>query len=250
MFQGFYNLTSEMLSQTRNLNVISNNMANVATPGFKKDDFQAVTFREELMARYQGSADNSPALLGELAMIRTADETVTDYTRGAIRETDSPLDFALEDAGFFCIQSGNGTVYTRNGSFSLDEEGYLILPTIGRVLGENGPIQLPTDAVTADRQGNIYSSDGQQLYGTLRIVDFQDYGNTLVKTTGGVFSSGEEGTPAAAAVHWRAAEDSNVNPLNEMTAMMSGQRSLQSAAQVLKMYDHLMDKTVTQLGPV
>ena len=69
-------------------------------------------------------------------------------------------------------------------------------------------------------------------------------------TTGGVFSSGEEGTPAAAAVHWRAAEDSNVNPLNEMTAMMSGQRSLQSAAQVLKMYDHLMDKTVTQLGPV
>lgn len=250
MFQGFYNLGSEMLSQTRNLNVISNNMANVSTAGFKKDQFQAVSFREELMARYAGSSDTSPAALGSMPMLRTAQETVTDYTQGAFRNTDSPLDFALLQPGFFCIQTEEGTVYTRNGSFSLDEEGYLTLPTIGRVLGEDGPIRVTTDDIAADGRGNIYSADGQEVFGKLQVVDFEDYDADLAKTTGGVFLSAQEGNPIQADIRWRAVEGSNVNPLDEMTAMMAGQRSLQSAAQILKLYDQLMDKTVTQLGPV
>lgn len=250
MFQGFYNLASEMLSQTRNMNVISNNMANVSTTGFKKDSFQAAAFREELIARYRGSSDNSPAALGTLSMVRTADETVTDYTRGVFRDTGNELDFALMCQGFFCIQTDAGTVYTRNGSFSLDEEGFLILPSTGRVLGENGPIQLTSDEIYVDGGGNIFSRDGQTLYGTLSVVDFQDYGTQLLKTAGGVFTSEEAGTPVQAELRWKAVEGSNVNPLEEMTAMMSGERSLQSASQILKMYDHLMDKTVTQLGPV
>lgn len=80
-------------------------------------------------------------------------------------------------------------------------------------------------------------------------MDFQNYDEQLVKTTGGAFTAQGAGTPVDAEVKWKATEGSNVNPMDEMTAMMSGQRSLQSAAQILKMYDHLMDKTVTQLGP-
>lgn len=250
MFQGFYNLTSEMLSQTRNMNVISNNMANVSTAGYKKDSFQAAAFREELMARYQGSGDGTGSLLGSMPLLRSADETVTDFSQGAFRETDSIFDFALLDPGFFCIQTEEGTVYTRNGSFSLDEEGYLFLPGTGRVLGTNGPIQLPTDDITADRNGNIRNRESGELYGSLSIVDFQDYETQLQKTAGGVFAAQEAGTAVQADIRWKAVEGSNVVPVAEMTAMMSGQRSLQSASQILKMYDHLMDRTVTQLGPV
>ena len=249
MFQGFYNLGSEMLCQTRNMNVISNNMANVATAGFKRDDFQVSAFREVMMSGYQGSSETSPAALGNMAMVRSADTTVTDYSQGMFRETENTLDFALTTPGFFCVQTEGGTVYTRNGSFALDEEGYLTLPTVGRVLGQNGPIQLPTDDIISDSRGNIFSADGQTLYGTLSVVDFQNYDEQLVKTTGGAFTAQDAGTPVDADVKWKATEGSNVNPMDEMTAMMSGQRSLQSAAQILKMYDHLMDKTVTQLGP-
>lgn len=249
MFQGFYNLTSEMLSQTRNMNVISNNMANVSTAGYKKDSFQAASFREELIARYQGSG-GAGSVLGSMPMLRSADETLTDFSQGAFRETDGIFDFALLDKGFFCIQTEDGAVYTRNGSFSLDEEGYLTLPGTGRVLGTNGPIQLPSDDITADRNGNIRNRVSGELYGSLSIVDFQDYEAQLQKTAGGVFAAQEAGTPVQADIRWKAVEGSNVEPVAEMTAMMSGQRSLQSAAQILKMYDHLMDKTVTQLGPV
>lgn len=63
------------------------------------------------------------------------------------------MDFALTTPGFFCVQTEGGTVYTRNGSFALDEEGYLTLPTVGRVLGQNGPIQLPTDDIISDSRG-------------------------------------------------------------------------------------------------
>lgn len=250
MFGGFYNLSSEMLCQTRNLNIISNNMANVTTTGFKKDEFQASTFRETLMARYNGSADTSYTPVGSMAMIRNAQGTVTDYTQGSFRETESPFDFALLDQGFFAVQTADGTVYTRNGSFTLDEENYLVLQGIGRVLGEDGPIRLDSDEIICDNKGNIFSADGQQSYGTLTVVDFEDYDGQLLKIDGGVFKSEEEGTPADVAIRWKAIEGSNVNPADEMIAMMSSQRSLQSAAQILKMYDHLMDKTVTQLGPV
>ena len=249
MFQGFYNLASEMLSQTRNMNVISNNMANISTAGYKKDSFQATAFREELMARYQGSQDGAGSLLGSMPMVRTADETVTDFSPGAFRETDGIFDFALMDSGFFCIQTQEGTVYTRNGSFSLDEEGYLILPGTGRVLGVNGPIQLPSDDITADRSGNLWNRESGELYGSLSVVDFEDYETQLQKTAGGVFTTQEAGIPVQADIRWKATEGSNVSPIAEMTAMMSGQRSLQSASQILKMYDHLMDRTVTQLGP-
>ncbi len=249
MYQGFYNLTSEMLTQTRNLNVISNNMANVSTPGFKSDEFVASAFRERMMARYNGVNDVTPKGIGTIQLVRSAAGTVTDYTNGAFKETTSPLDFALTGSGFFCIQTDAGTVYTRDGSFTLDNEGYLTLPMVGRVLGENGPIQLPTDDIVADRAGNIYSSDYTQIYGTLSVVDFEDYDTQLLKRDNSVFEASAPGTPVPVEVRWKATERANVDAAKEMTRMMSGERSLQSAAQVLKIYDRLIDKTVNQLGP-
>lgn len=249
MFQGFYNLTSEILSQNRNLNVISNNMANISTAGYKSDKFIATTFREELLYRSGNKDKSDPTPIGETARIRTADETVTNYTQGGYEASNSPLDFALSDKGFFCIQTTNGTVYTRNGSFTIDDEGYLYLPTIGRVLGQNGPIQTGTDKITADSQGNIYSEDGKQFFGRLMVVDFNDYQTQLTKTTGNVFTATGNATPVDTPVMWKTIERSNVDAMEEMVTMMSGQRALQSSTQMLKMYDQLMAKIVSQLGP-
>lgn len=251
MFQGFYNATSGMLTQNRNLNVISNNMGNVSTPGFKSDKYMASTFREVLISRIGNKDKSNPSPLGNMAMIRASDTTVTDFTNVSYAPTRSALDFAISGNGFFSIQSPNGVVYTRNGSFTLDDQGYLTLPTIGRVLGENGPIYLGTDKIRVDSTGTIYSEDGNTRYGTLQLTDFQDYDTQLVKTTGNVFvAPNGGGFQADAKVVGGALESSNVDAVSEMVQMMSSQRALQSSAQVLKMYDGVMSKLVSQLGPV
>ena len=183
MFQGNYDLTSNMITQNRNLNVISNNMTNVSTPGYRMDRIMQSTFREEMIYRYDRQGKTP---VGVVSWVNTADERVTDYTEGGIRETGDALDVGLIGNGFFVVDTGQGPVYTRNGSFNLDNEGYLRLQGVGRVQGTNGPIRLTTDKVIIDKQGNITSEDGNQFFGTLQIVDFADYGQ-LTKTTGSVF---------------------------------------------------------------
>lgn len=243
MFQGYYDLTSNMITQNRNLNVVSNNMTNVSTPGYKMDRIMQSTFRDEMIYRYDRDGKTA---VGMVSRMNIADERVTDYTEGGIRETGDALDVGLTGNGFFVIDTGEGPVYTRDGSFNLDNEGYLTLPGIGRVQGTNGAIRLTTDNIIIDKQGNIISEDGNQFFGTLQIVDFADYGQ-LTKISGSVFRANAQ--PQAAdrgtTVTQRYLEDSNVSMAEEMTRMISSQRILQSSAQILKIYDQLEAKMVT-----
>jgi flagellar basal-body rod protein FlgG len=120
---------------------------------------------------------------------------------------------------------------------------------MGRVLGTNGPILLGTDEVSIDGDGNIYREDNGEFLGQLEIVDFEDKDN-LVNPNGSVYISDVQGNAINARVQQYALEQSNVNPVDEMTKMMSSQRTFQSCAQILKMYDELTGKVVTNLGPV
>lgn len=244
MFQGFYDLASNMITQNRKMNVISNNMSNVSTPGYKSDKIVETTFRDELIYRYD-RLGKTP--VGRASRVDTIAERVTDYEEGILRETGSPLDLALSGKGFFVIQTNNGVVYSRDGSFHLDNQGYLTLAGAGRVMGTNGPIRLTTDKITVDKQGNITSADTYQNFGKLRIVDFADY-NQLTKITTGVFRSAAQPQNAPdVQVKHKMIESSNVSMIEEMTAMMTGQRALQSSSQILKMYDQLMERAV-QIG--
>lgn len=242
MFQGYYDLASNMIPQNRNMNIISTNIANVSTPGYKTDRLIESTFREEMIYRYDQEGKTP---VGTVSRMNVADERVTDYSEGGLRETGQAMDVGLTGNGFFVIQTNNGLVYTRNGSFNLDNQRYLVLPGIGRVMGTNGPIQLTTDDIGIDKQGNITSEDGYQTFGQLQIVDFADY-NQLTKITGGVFRADGAQPQAArnAQVTQRYTEYSNVSMAAEMTRMMSGQRVLQGSAQILRIYDQLMGKIV------
>lgn len=243
MFQGYYDLASNMITQNRNMNVISNNMANVSTPGYKADKLIESTFREEMIYRYD---QEGKTRVGTVSRMNIADERVTNYAEGGLRETGGALDVGLTGNGFFAVQTNNGIVYTRNGSFNLDNQRYLVLPGVGRVLGTNGaPIQLSTDKVGIDKQGNITTEDGLQSFGRLQVVDFADY-NQLTKITAGVFeAAGQPQAAQDAQVHQKYTEYSNADMAEEMTRMMSGQRVLQGSAQIIKMYDQLIGKIVT-----
>ncbi len=249
MFQGFYNLASGVLQQTRNLNVISNNMVNITTPGFRSDTYIETTFHDVMMYRTGNTDKSGTTPIGDMNFIVAGAGNVTNYDQGALTQTASSLDFALTGNGFFAVQDGNQTVYTRNGSFCLDNDGYLYLDGVGRVLGTNGPIYLGTDKLDSDGMGGLYNSETGQFLGRIRVVDFADYDTDLEKTTGDLFVvRGNAGYDVNTSMMQYCLEDSNVDVIEEYTRMMSIERSLQSAAQIQKMYDELAGRIV-QIGP-
>ena len=248
MMRGFYNLTSGMLSQGRRLDVVANNMTNIATAGFKAEHYTDRTFDEVIVTRI-GNKIKTPYQTMETyqSHILAPDQLYTDYSQGAPEETNLPLDFAIQGEGFFAIDTGDGVAYTRAGSFTLDNEGYLCLSELGRVLDPEGnPIQLPTDKLTADRQGNLTTEDGDYL-GTLGVYVFED-NQALERTPYGLFlGDGAQAADETTILHkW--VERSNVDMVKEMVKMISTQRALQSAAQMSKIYDEVIKRVVNDIG--
>ncbi len=174
MFRGFYNVTSAMLTQTRRLDVISQNMVNGSTAGYKEDTYHHIAF-EDYMVESIGNTHETPATaeLGGTHFKIVSSEITTNFEQGALEETTLPLDFAIIGDGFFAVEwdwevspyntplaegeaaqyhyqfageseydeDGNRiydteTVigYTRGGSFSVDNEGNLYLANFGYVL--------------------------------------------------------------------------------------------------------------------
>lgn len=251
MFKGFYNLTSGMLSQTRNLDVISNNMGNISTPGYKADTYVDTTFREMMFSRV-GNRDKTGAQeIGSQTMAVVPSMIYTDYTHGSPEETGQPLDFAINGEGFFQVQGEDGNYFTRSGAFIVDNGGFLTLPSHGHILDRNGqPIYLGTDDIRVDTDGSIFRGDGT-LAGRLGVFDFaEEYQDTLSHVGEGVYRSDAPAQPVDSPIHWKILENSNVDMVREMTRMLSSQRALQSAAQVLKIYDQLMTKATTEIGRV
>ncbi len=107
MSQGFYNLTSSMITQNRNLDVLSNNITNISTPGYKKDTMMATTFKEEMLSRTGNTNRSNTVNLNTTSKIVTAQETITNYAQGSFEETANPLNLALSQNGFFEIQTAN-----------------------------------------------------------------------------------------------------------------------------------------------
>jgi len=249
MFKGFYDLTSGMLTQGRRLDVISNNMTNVATAGFKADRFTFSTF-EEVMWHHAGNKAKNYTDLATMSFITAPSQLYTDYTQSSFDETGLALDFGIEGDGFFAVETaGGGRVYTRNGNFSLDDEGYLCLPGQGRVLSwEEEPIRLVTDHIKADDYGGLFTEDGGFL-GRLGVFTFPDNGQ-LEKNDQGLFTSAVAGTAAAVKVHQRMVERSNVDLVQQMVEMIASERAYQSIAEVTKIYDELTTKATTELGRV
>ena len=249
MFSGFYNLASGMITYGKHLDVISNNMANVATTGFKVDTFTGQTF-DEVMYSLVGNKDKNFTDIGERSYATVPSELYTDYTQGSFDETGMPLDFAIDDdgRGFFAIQTEDGIRYTSAGDFSLDEEGYLSLPDHGRVLDVNGEeIALVTDKIETDNFGRIYTKNGGFL-GQIGVYVFEDTAG-LVKDPMGMFDAGGA-QPQTDAVMLRHGmlERSNVGLVQQMVKMISTQRAYQSSATLTKMYDQVMGHAAGDLG--
>ena len=269
MTKGFYNLTSAMLTHGRMLDVSSNNIANVSTAGFKTDQFTASTF-QEVMWQITGNRIKNYQDIGEQSFITAPRQMYTDFTQGSLDHTGVLLDFAINGPGWFAIERRSvevneetgaeeeniERVYTRGGSFMLDDEGYLYLAGQGRVLSaQEEPIQLGTDRLSPDNYGGLYTDNGA-FRGRIGVFVFRnengDVANeeNLEKNEQGLFTANEDAEPRVEAAQvlngW--VERSNMDWVREMTRMLSTQRAYQSAAEVIKIYDNILTRVTQEAG--
>ncbi|MDL2219726.1 flagellar hook-basal body protein [Ruminococcaceae bacterium OttesenSCG-928-O06] len=242
MLQGFYSAASGMLMQQRHLNVVANNLANAQTPGYKTNRLVSTTFQQALLARLE---PGNSAYIGTGESTRIVDEVADIWTEGGIMETGRPFDLAITGYGFFNVQGADGTVYlTRNGQFDLDDEGFLMLPGEGRVLGANGaPIQVTTSDINVSATGAITNSVTGAAIGQLAITEptedavVEQARNTMYTAT----ATQPAGQPG---IVQGAYENSNVNLTDELTAMIIAQRNFSSASQALQFIDATYAKAV------
>lgn len=247
MLNGFFTAASGMFMQQRTLNVLSNNIANAKTPGFRSKRVVSTTFEQALLMRQEG---NNSVQIGAGAPIRIVDSVPTQFDPSFLQETGRPFDMAIEGDGFFTIQGGEQQYLTRNGNFDIDEEGYLVLRGQGRVLGEDGAIQLNTSSFSVDEDGTVYDADGRRI-DRLLVVQPEDY-NALQSYENGMYGLDGAQMENMQASNVRVAqgvlEQSNIDMNREMSMAMEVQRTFQSCSKALTTIDQLNQKTVNELG--
>lgn len=264
MVKGLYTAHTGMVNEQKRLDVLTNNLANADTNGYKKEGTTSQTFADELAIKIKDTSNfGISQKLGTISMGVHLGETYTDYSQGSYKVTDNSTDFALNGNGFFAIsftdKMGNTSVkYTRDGAFTVNTQGYLVTKDGDYVLNANGAansngnarIQVdPTKDIVVDELGNIYQDD--TLVATIGVVDFADY-NYLAKYGENMYDlvDGGQIIASTAKVDQGCIEASNVNVVSEMVKMITISRAYQAGQKVINAVDETLDKTVNQVGKV
>lgn len=228
-------LSSQMALQ-RQMDVLSNNIANASTPAFRGE---RLVF-EEYLARASGNA----SMVHDVGVAR-------DARQGPLTRTGNSFDLALKGDGYFVVDTPMGPRETRNGRLQLDPQGRLVTSEGYTVQGEGGqPITLPTDAadVTIGRDGTITTSEGQA--GKVQVVRFER-DRDLVPVANGLFVTDAQPQPATdAAVLQGMVEESNVQPIVEMTRLMQVARNFAFAKQMVDGEDDRLKNAIDKLSRV
>jgi flagellar basal-body rod protein FlgG len=233
-----------MVQQMR-LEVLANNIANINTSGFKGE---RTIFRinESTAAPEEGQPTEG---IQPLSPYAPPFETRVDFSQGALRETGNPLDMAINGKGFFAVQTPEGVQYTRQGSFSINEEGLLVTPDGFPVLGEGGEITLEAGKVEIDLEGGIYVNG--DAVGRLQITDVNDP-NTLQKTGNGRFLATDQTVlaerPEDTTLSQGYLETANVNPIMAMTEMIETSRAFEAYQKVIQTADEATSTSINDVG--
>jgi flagellar basal-body rod protein FlgF len=214
-----YIALSGQMALLRQMDVVANNLANLSTPAFKGEE---MLFSQYLARTPDGST---------LAYVEDAG-TMRDLRQGALSKTGNPLDFAIEGSGYFTVQTPLGQRYTRNGHFQLDSQGELITSQGYQVLSATGqPIVLPANVrdITVAPDGTISVSQAgstlQPVLGQLQVVDFASP-QAVTPAANGLWVTDQTPQPSATAtVQQGMSEESNVQPVVELTRMLSVSRT-------------------------
>lgn len=256
MIRGLYTSALGMTAQMKRMDVVSNNIANGDTTGFKRDMVVTQSFSQELMKRLDDSGRfdyRHDVKIGKASLGLFVDNVVTDFSTGGMQKTEAPLDLAIAGEGFFAIsvtdKDGNTTEkYTRDGSFSLLSDGTLITKEGNAVLGQNGVIQLPPNGDTViDEYGNITVNG--EFADKINTVSFENleslrkYGDNLYDTTDDSVAKDFDGTIIQGFI-----EKSNISAIKEMVEMISLSRAYEANQKMISMMDTTFGQAVSDIA--
>ena len=243
MNSGMYSALSGNIAAMKRLDIISNNLANVNTPGFKKDK---MSFESML----NGTANPPVFPEGTTAdPVLQKDTSYVDYSQGPVAQTGNTFDLTIDGDGFFTVTTPEGPAYTRQGNFRLAADGTLVTADGYPVMGQQGAIRIQGSQVDIDSTG-LVTVDGTPA-DTISIMDFPKPYN-LVKGPGALFTAADPqvASQPAAKVEIRQGhlEGSNVETIGEMVLMIETSRYFEACSKVVKGYDDMAAKATTDLG--
>ena len=273
MLRGLYTAATAMLAKSRQMDVVTNNLVNAETTGFRQDTLVTTPFKDVLMSRLNDPSVYQYRNVGMHNFGMHIDQVYTSFTPGALTETGNYTDLALPGEGFFVVEYTPPAIardeeadeypepelrYTRAGNFAVDGDGYLVTPNGCYVQGQNGAIEVGTSAFAVDGEGNI-SVDGQVI-DTLRVVRFEDTsvlrkaGDNLLRvyTTvdeyGDEVPAGEEPEDITPVIRQGFLEASNVDIARETVRMMEVFRSYEINQRIIQLYDQSLGQTVNDIA--
>lgn len=249
MIRGIYTSGLGMTKETKRLDVISNNLANASTNAFKSSGVTSGNFAKALndvqVGRSKIAIENYTP---------DAVHTYTNYTQGSLKNTANKTDLAITGDGhaFFEVEDAEGELlYTRDGSFSVNKDGYLVTDEGYKVLGEKGYIHLGNNEIGISVAGQITSLKDNSVIDNLSIKSFENP-DTLLKM-GDNFVKPDEQTVEKmfdGEVQQGYLEMSNVNTVTEMVNMISVTRAYEANQKVLQAQDEMLGKAVSDVGKV
>lgn len=249
MIRSFYIAGTAMATQADKLDVLTNNLTNVDTTGYKKDKLVSRSFSDVLIERlndpYVMSISNKIGYQNDGVHI---DEVVTDFSQSGFDETARLSDLALEGTGFFVIDTPEGNMYTRDGNFFVNSDGDLVTSDGYYLVGENGRIHVGDGEFAIDSQGYV-NVDGQTV-NRISLATFDDL-NGLRKNGNNLYTTNQAvRIPTDLKVKQGCLETSNVDTAEELVSMMEVTRAFSFNQRVLTMMDQSLEKTVNEVGRV
>lgn len=251
MTSGLYTLASGGLALEMQLDAVSQNVANANTPGYKPERF---VFESAPLLNAPLPPVDDPVLLDLIPQVVSGTQ-LRDFSPGPVTMTGNPLDVALGNAhGFFAVGTARGERYTRQGTFALDAEGFLVAGTGQRVQGQGGDIRVNTE------DGPLDIADDGTLYvdnvriDRLRVVDFGPNpklvpeGATLFAPVQGVF--GTEVGPDEIDVTQGAIERANTDAVKGVTQLVEIARGYESYMRAISRLDEITRRTIDEVGRV
>ncbi|MDE2464058.1 MAG: flagellar basal-body rod protein FlgF [Alphaproteobacteria bacterium] len=237
---------SGQLSAYQAMDVIANNLANMSTPGFKREGMQFQEYLENVppAATATGLQTSQP-----LAFVQNGG-VFRDVSEGPMNKTGDPLDLAIAGSGFFQVQTPNGVRYTRDGHFQLDAQGQIVDDNGYPLIGDGGPITV------TPQDGNIYiATDGtvsgaQGQIGTIKIVGFASQAGLSQQGSNLYATSQQPQANPGGLIQQGMLEGSNVQPIMEMSTMIKIMRKYQMMAALTKSQQQLQTQAIDKLGTV
>jgi flagellar basal-body rod protein FlgF len=240
---------ASMQSDMARLDRVAMNLANVQTPGYKREQMLTLPFA----ARVQAATTTDVAALGSPAQPLLPPSSHIDQRAGTLQPTGQPLDLALTGPGWFEVATAHGPAYTRQGNFRLDPGGRLVTQQGQPVMGIGGEIQLLQATPVIDAAGRVLESPargGTAPLGQLKIVQFDPQAALERLGDGLVRVRGETTLQADAATEVRQGflENSNVNPMQEMMQLLQSVRHMETLQKVALGYDEMLGASIRKLG--